>query len=55
MAMGGGTIKQLEDLRAPMTVILDHVAKQMAELERYRAKYGPLGSSEDDGSDTEQE
>ncbi|KAI8954828.1 protein phosphatase 2C [Xylaria longipes] len=54
-AIGGGHIKQLEDLRAPMAVILGHVTQQMAELERYRAKYGPLESSEDEGSDTEQE
>ena len=53
--MGGGHIKQLEDLRAPMAVILGHVANQMAELERYKAKYGPLESSSDEGSDTEQE
>ncbi|KAI1311393.1 protein phosphatase 2C [Xylaria venustula] len=54
-AMGGGHIKQLEDLRAPMAVILSHVSKQMAELERYRAKYGPLEISEGEGSDTKQE
>ncbi len=53
--MGGGPIKQLEDLRGPMTAILDHVTRQMAELERYKAKYGPLDSSGDEGSDTEQE
>ncbi|KAI3323387.1 protein phosphatase 2C [Xylariaceae sp. AK1471] len=54
-AMGGGHIKQLEDLRAPMADILSQVAAQMSELEKYRAKYGPLESSEDEGSDTEQE
>ncbi|RWA06496.1 hypothetical protein EKO27_g8608 [Xylaria grammica] len=54
-AMGGGHIKQLEDLRAPMAVILGHITKQMTQLERYRAKYGSLESSEDEGSDTEQE
>ncbi|KAI1131749.1 protein phosphatase 2C [Nemania abortiva] len=53
-AMGGGRIKQLEDLRAPMSVILGHIAKQVANAQRYRAKYGPLESS-DEGSDTEQE
>jgi adenylate cyclase len=55
--MGGGHIKQLEDLRAPMAVILSHVAEQMSELEKYKAKYGPLESesSQDEGSDTEQE
>jgi adenylate cyclase len=52
--MGGGRIQQLEDLRAPMAVILSHIAKQVADAERYRAKYGPLESS-DEGSDTEQE
>ncbi|KAI0523772.1 protein phosphatase 2C [Xylaria bambusicola] len=54
-AMGGGHIKQLEDLRAPMAAILSHVSKQMAELERYKAKYGPLEPSDNEGSDTEQE
>ncbi|KAI1824486.1 protein phosphatase 2C [Xylaria intraflava] len=52
-AAGGGEIKSLDDLRAPMAVILSHVATQMAELERYRAKYGPLESSLDEGSGTE--
>ncbi|KAJ8122481.1 hypothetical protein ONZ43_g1336 [Nemania bipapillata] len=54
-AIGGGRIKQLEDLRAPMALILGHIAKKVADAERYRAKYGPLESSEDEGSDTEQE
>ncbi|CAJ2501172.1 Uu.00g040250.m01.CDS01 [Anthostomella pinea] len=55
IAMGGGTINQLEDLRTPMTTILDNLAIQLAELERYKSKYGPLDSSESEGSDTEQE
>ncbi|KAI1181871.1 protein phosphatase 2C [Nemania serpens] len=54
-AVGGGPIKSLDDLRAPMAVILGHIAKQVAIAEKYRAKYGPLESSEDEGSDTEQE
>lgn len=37
-----------------MNDILDQVAKQMAELARYKAMYGEL-SDEDHGSDTEQE
>ncbi|KAI1435329.1 protein phosphatase 2C [Xylaria sp. CBS 124048] len=54
-AAGGGQIRQLDDLRAPMAVILSHVAKEMAELERYRAKYGPLLDSPlDQDSGTEQ-
>ncbi|KAI1176825.1 protein phosphatase 2C [Nemania sp. FL0916] len=54
-AMGGGHIKQLEDLRLPMADILGHIAKELAEAAKYRAKYGPIESSEDEGSDTEQE
>ncbi|KAJ2984916.1 hypothetical protein NUW58_g5812 [Xylaria curta] len=52
-AVGGGPIKQLEDLRAPMAAVFSHFTEQLAELERYRAKYGPLEGGE--GSDTEQE
>lgn len=52
--MGGGQIKSLDDLRAPMAVILGHIAKQMSIAEKYRAKYGPLEDAEE-GSDTEQE
>lgn len=42
LAIGGGQFNQLDDLRTPMTVILDNLAVQLAELERYKAKYGPL-------------
>ncbi|KAI1496585.1 protein phosphatase 2C [Biscogniauxia marginata] len=55
LAMGGGEIAQLDDLRTPMTVILDNLAIQMAELERYKARYGPLSGSEASGSVTEEE
>lgn len=41
-------------MRAPISDILDQVAKQMAELARYKALYGELSDS-DHGSDTEQE
>ncbi|KAF6830796.1 adenylate cyclase (protein phosphatase 2C) [Colletotrichum plurivorum] len=54
IVIGNAPIEQLEDLRAPMNDILDQVAKQMAELARYKAMYGEL-SDEDHGSDTEQE
>lgn len=59
MAAGRGAISQLDDLRAPMPVILDDIAKQLRLLELYKAKYGHLEDSEDleelDGSDTEME
>lgn len=50
LAMGGGRITRLDDLRTPISVILDNLAVQLSELERYKAKYGPL-VEEDSGSD----
>jgi hypothetical protein len=43
-----------------MDDILDNLAAQLAELQRYKVKYGPLSGNasndeEDEGSDTEQE
>ncbi|KAK3382340.1 phosphatase 2C-domain-containing protein [Lasiosphaeria ovina] len=60
LAIGGGAISQLSDLRAPMTSVLSSVATQLAELQQYKARYGPLREVEEiedgtDGSDTEQE
>ncbi|KAM0563943.1 hypothetical protein ACHAPJ_000151 [Fusarium lateritium] len=70
LAIGGGAIKELEDLKGPMSAILDQFMAQNKELARYRKKYGvlpsPETSEEDDddddddpdteeGSDTEQE
>ncbi|KAL3306267.1 adenylate cyclase [Colletotrichum asianum] len=54
IAIGCAPLEQLEDMRAPISDILDQVAKQMAELARYKALYGELSDS-DHGSDTEQE
>lgn len=47
LSMGGGTIKELDDLRGPISGILANVGKQMAELQRYKALYGPLDAVED--------
>lgn len=55
MAMGGGTISQLNDLRAPMSQVLDSLAAQLAELEQYKARFGGNLLSIEDGSDTEHE
>ncbi|KAI1870225.1 hypothetical protein JX265_006395 [Neoarthrinium moseri] len=56
LAVGGGHITQLDDLRAPMPVVLDDLASQLKLLEMYKAKYGPLSDVEElDGSDTEME
>lgn len=40
--IGGGTITQLNDLRAPMATVIASISEQMLELQRYRAAYGPL-------------
>ena len=48
LAIGGGPITRLDDLRTPMSVILDNLAVQLAELERYKARYGPLPAPEED-------
>ncbi|KAK0632139.1 adenyl cyclase [Immersiella caudata] len=66
IAIGGGPIAQLSDLRAPMTDILKAFMSQLTELHQYKAKYGPLdgqtngrvqdlGETSSDGSETEQE
>ncbi|QSZ32599.1 hypothetical protein DSL72_002178 [Monilinia vaccinii-corymbosi] len=44
LAIGQATITDFDQLRAPMGVILEGLAAQMRELERYRAKHGPLDS-----------
>lgn len=53
IAFGSAPLQQLEDMRGPMSDILDQVAKQMAELARYKALYGELNDTEGDGSETE--
>jgi adenylate cyclase len=40
--MGGGPIAQLDDLRAPMSAVLQDVAVQLAELQKYKARFGEL-------------
>jgi adenylate cyclase len=35
-------IKQLNDLRAPMSEVLGTLAEKLALLQRYEARYGPL-------------
>lgn len=57
LAAGGGQISKLDDLRAPMTNVLDIIAESMAELQRYKERFGELDemvSVQDmSGSDTE--
>ncbi|KAL8342708.1 hypothetical protein RB601_004808 [Gaeumannomyces tritici] len=44
LAAGSGPISQLEDLRGPISDILSNVAKQLAELQQYKALYGEIGA-----------
>ena len=46
LAIGGGTLRELNQLRAPMSQIFDIFQQQTRELERYRQKYGELSDSE---------
>lgn len=56
IAAGGGTISQLDDLRAPMPIVLDDIAKQLRLLELYKAKFGDLEAVDSlDDSDNELE
>lgn len=67
LAIGRGVLRELNDLRGPMSAVLDHFVAQDRELERYKKKFGALAldsSSEEDEeyeeeeyeeSDTEQE
>lgn len=54
---GSGPIDKLDDLRAPMTDVLESLAEQLAELQLYKARFGLLdmrGDVEDiSGSETE--
>ena len=53
LAIGGGPITRLDDLRTPMSVILDNLAIQLAELERYKARYVPLTEEDESSVDGE--
>lgn len=59
LALGGGAITKIDDLRAPMSDVLTSLAEQLAELQQYKARFGELYDSstmdEMSGSDTEQE
>lgn len=57
--MGSGPIYALDDLRAPISDVLSVFQQQMAELQRYKAKYGHIeeveDSDDDDDDDDDQE
>lgn len=71
LAIGGGTLRELNQLRAPMAAVFEFFLKQKEELDRYKERYGELDDErrngvaddveddddddDDEGSDTEQE
>ncbi|EFW99531.1 adenylate cyclase [Grosmannia clavigera kw1407] len=69
MAIGGGPIGRLDDLRGPMADVFASFQHQLAELQQYRTRYGSIelvdnagdaddahdAHDDDEGSDTEQE
>lgn len=54
IAIGGGTIKELDELHGPMSAILDQFMAQNRELKRYRRKYGALPNPVSSGSSDEE-
>ncbi|KND90187.1 Adenylate cyclase [Tolypocladium ophioglossoides CBS 100239] len=55
LAMGGGVLRELNDLRGPMAMVLDFFVSQKKELEQYKQRYGALPGPEDDAADDEEE
>jgi adenylate cyclase len=51
MAVGGGMLRELNDLRGPMAAVFDYFSQQKQQLERYKQRYGEL--SDDNYSDEE--
>ncbi|KAI9651092.1 hypothetical protein NHQ30_001129 [Ciborinia camelliae] len=51
LAIGQATISDLDQLRAPMAVIMETLAAQMRELERYKSRYGALDPEIDEYED----
>jgi len=48
LAIGRSKISDLDQLRAPMNDVLTAISSQLAELQRYKAKYGELNEEEED-------
>lgn len=42
LALGQPIIKELNDLRGPMSLVLDYFVKQQQELARYKQFYGDM-------------
>lgn len=51
LALGQPALRELNDLRGPMSLVLDFFVKQQQELSRYKQMYGELPPEDgiDDG------
>ncbi|KAF3077364.1 hypothetical protein CFAM422_000545 [Trichoderma lentiforme] len=49
LAIGGGTLRELNQLRAPMAAVFEFFLKQKEELDRYKEKYGPIEDEPSNG------
>ncbi|TWU78415.1 cysteinyl-tRNA synthetase [Metarhizium rileyi] len=54
LAVGQPVVKELNDLRGPMAVVLDYFVKQQRQLARYKDLYGELPPADDVGEGTMQ-
>ncbi|KAG5938880.1 hypothetical protein E4U59_003534 [Claviceps monticola] len=50
LARGSGALRELDELRGPMSLILNYFANQQQELARYKEKYGELSESDQSNS-----
>lgn len=49
LAIGGSTLRELNQLRAPMAAVFEFFLKQKEELDRYKEKYGPIDDEPSNG------
>lgn len=52
LASGGGALRELNDLRGPMSLVLEFFVQQQQELARYKQMYGELPPLEGDQNTT---
>lgn len=52
LASGSGALRELNDLRGPMSLVLEFFVQQQQELARYKQKYGELPPLEGDQNTT---
>lgn len=46
LAIGGGALRELNQLRAPMAAVFEYFLKQKEELDRYKERFGEINDDE---------